>query len=74
MPFMAHAQGTLLKQVLEIAEVEINDGDVTLSVFDMPEGDVHQYYLCVGTLGIGDDFVQLQIDPLNSFSFRSEIP
>lgn len=65
MPFMAHAQGTLLKPVLEIAEVEINDGDVTLTVFDMPEGDVHQYYLCVGTLGIGDDFVQLQIDPLN---------
>ena len=60
----AFAQGSLLKQTLEIAEVEINDGDVTLSVFDMPEGDQHQYFLCVGTLGIGDDFIQLNIDPV----------
>ena len=60
----AFAQGSLLKQTLPIAEVEINDGQVTLSVFDMPEEDQHRYYLCVGTLGIGDDFVQLHIDPL----------
>lgn len=60
----AFAQGSLLKQTLEIAEVEINDGDVTLSVFDMPEGDVHQYYLCVGTLGIGDDIIQFDVDPV----------
>ena len=61
---VAFAQGSLLKQTLEIAEVEINDGDVSLSVFDMPEEGLHQYFLCVGTLGIGDDFVQLQIDPV----------
>ena len=61
---VAFAQGSLLKQTLEIAEVEINDGDVSLSVFDMPEDGLHQYFLCVGTLGIGDDFVQLQIDPV----------
>lgn len=61
---LAFAQGSLLKQTLEIAEVEVNDGEVTLSVFDMPEADQHQYFLCVGTLGIGDDFVQLQIDPV----------
>ena len=58
------AQGSVLKQTLEIAEVEINDGDVSLSVFDMPEEGQHQYFLCVGTLGIGDDFIQLQIDPV----------
>ena len=62
--FVAFAQGTLLKQTLEIAEVEIDDGDVSLSVFDMPDEGEHHYYLCVGTLGIGDDFIQLQIDPL----------
>ena len=61
---VAFAQGSVLKQVLEIAEVEINDGEVELTVFDMPEEGRHQYFLCVGTLGIGDDFVQLQIDPL----------
>lgn len=62
--FVAFAQGSLLKQTLEIAEVEINDGDVSLSVFDMPEEEQHQYFLCVGTLGVGDDFIQLQIDPV----------
>ncbi|MBR4755823.1 MAG: hypothetical protein IK076_02675, partial [Bacteroidales bacterium] len=61
---VAFAQGSVLKQTLEIAEVEINDGDVSLSVFDMPEEGQHQYFLCVGTLGIGDDFIQLQIDPV----------
>ena len=61
---VSFAQGSILKQTLDIAEVEINDGEVTLSVFDMPEEGQHQYFLCVGTLGIGDDFIQLQIDPL----------
>ena len=61
---VAFAQGSVLKQTLEIAEVEINDGDVSLSVFDMPEGDTHQYYLCVGTLGIGDDILQFKVDPV----------
>lgn len=61
---VAFAQGSVLKQTLEIAEVEINDGEVCLSVFDMPEDGQHQYFLCVGTLGIGDDFIQLQIDPV----------
>lgn len=58
------AQGSILKQTLDIAEVEINDGEVTLSVFDMPEEGQHQYFLCVGTLGIGDDYVQVHIDPV----------
>lgn len=60
----AQTQGSILRQTLEIAEVEINDGQVSLSVFNMPEDGQNHYYLCVGTLGIGDDFVQLQIDPL----------
>lgn len=60
----AFAQGSILKQTLDIAEVEINDGQVTLSVFNMPEEGQNHYYLCVGTLGIGDDFIQLQIDPV----------
>lgn len=70
LPVLAFAQGSVMKQVLEIAEVEINDGQVELTVFDMPEEGQHQYFLCVGTLGIGDDFVQLQIDPV----FRLFIP
>ena len=54
----AFAQGSILKQTLEIAEVEVDDGDVTISVFNMPEEGQNQYCLCVGTLGIGNDVVQ----------------
>ena len=61
----AFAQGSLRKQARTVSEVEIDDGAVTLSVFDMPDGDVHQYYLCVGQLGIGDDVVQFNIDPVS---------
>lgn len=60
----AFAQGSVWKQMLEIAQVEINDGETTLAVFDMPEEGQHQYYLCLGTLGIGDDFVQVRVDPV----------
>lgn len=60
----AFAQGSVWKQMLEIAEVEINDGETTLAVFDMPEEGQHQYFLCVGTLGIGDDIVQVRVDPV----------
>ena len=50
----AFVQGSILKQTLEIAEVEV---DVTISVFSMPEEGQNQYCLCVGTLGIGNDVV-----------------
>ena len=65
-PVLASGQekkGSLLKQTLEIAEVEINDGQEYLCVFDMPDGDQHNYYLSVGTLGIGSDIIQFQVDP-----------
>ena len=61
----AFGQGSLLKQTLEIVELEINDGEKEISVFDMPEGDVHQYFFCAGTLGIGDDIIQFNIDPVS---------
>lgn len=64
MTLAAFAQGSVLKQTLDIAEVEINDGQVTVSVFNMPDEGQNHYYLCVGTLGVGDDFFQLKIDPL----------
>ena len=62
----AFGQGSLLKQTLEIVELEINDGEKEISVFDMPEGDVHQYFFCAGTLGIGDDIIQFNIDPVSN--------
>lgn len=60
----AFAQGFFQKQIRTINEVEIDDGAVTLSVFDMPDGDVHRYFLCVGRLGTGDDVTQFNIDPV----------
>lgn len=62
---LAFAQGSLLKQFLEIAEVEVNDGEITLSVFDIPEDGQHQYFLSVGTLGFGDEIIQFNIDPVS---------
>ena len=61
----AFAQGSFRKQIRTVSEVDLDDGAVTLSVFDMPDGDVHQYYLCVGQLGIGDDVIQFNIDPVS---------
>mgnify|MGYP007070240319 CR=1 FL=1 len=58
----AFSQGSILKQTIDIAEVEVND--VTVSVINIPEEGQNQYYLCVGTLGVGDDFIQLQLDPV----------
>lgn len=59
---VAFSQGNLLRPTFDIAEIEVNGA--TVAVFNMPEEGVNQYYLCVGTLGVGDDFVQLQIDPV----------
>lgn len=61
----AFAQGSIWKQTDTVAEVEINDGELTLYVFNMPDDDQPLYYACLGTLGIGDSFIQLHLDPLN---------
>lgn len=58
----AFGQNGPFRQRLELAEVEINDGEVELEVFKMEDNG--QYYLSVGHLGIGDDIIQFQIDPL----------
>ena len=51
-----------LRQRLELAEVTSEENNVELEVFKMQDNG--QYYLSVGHLGIGDDVIQLQIDPL----------
>ena len=56
------AQNTALRQRLEIVEVEINDGETMLEVLQM--ADNGRYYLSVGNLGIGDDVIQFQVDPV----------
>ena len=58
----AFGQSNILRQRLEVAEVEVNDGEVNLEVFQMQDNG--QYYLSVGTMGIGDDIIQIHFDPL----------
>lgn len=58
----AFGQNSILRQRLEIAEVEVNDGEVNLEVFQMQDNG--QYYLSVGNPGIGNEIIQIQFDPL----------
>lgn len=65
-PVFSYAQeNTLLKPVVEIVEIEVSNSDIEISIFDMQEGDQHNYFLDLGTLGIGDAFLQLHLDPLS---------
>ncbi|MBP5334923.1 MAG: hypothetical protein J6Y61_03935 [Bacteroidales bacterium] len=56
------AQNSALRQRLEIVELEINDGETQLEVLQMEDNG--RYYLSVGHLGIGDDIIQFQVDPV----------
>lgn len=58
----AFAQDNLLRQRMELASIEVNDGEVELQVFQMEDNG--RYYLSVGHLGIGDDIFQINFDPL----------
>lgn len=65
-PVLSFAQeNPLLKPTVEIVELDVAESNAYYSIFDMPEDDVHNYYLNLGTLGIGDAFVQLHLDPLS---------
>ena len=58
------AQEGILRPRLEIAEVEINNGEETLEVFKMQNDGQYQYFLSVGHLGFGDKIVQVYFDPM----------
>ena len=58
----AFAQNPVLRQRLELAEVEVDDGDAAYEVFRMEDNG--QYYLSVGHLGIGNEVIQVQFDPI----------
>lgn len=60
----AFAQGSVWKQVLDIVEIENENTGETVGVYNMPDGDKNFYYLDVGTLGIGTDIIQANVDPV----------
>lgn len=59
----AFAQKYAMTDYVPIAQME-NNG-VQIEVFAMNNQGVNDYFLCVGSLGIGDDVVQLNIDPVS---------
>ena len=61
---MAFAQESVIPQRLELTSIDVNDGERTLEVFNMPQDDQNHYFLSVGHLGIGDDVIQIQFDPI----------
>lgn len=65
MSVMAFAQNSKIPQVLDVAEVENEQGDTVIEVFNMPKDGQNHYYLDLGTLGIGDEIVQVYFDPVH---------
>ena len=69
----AFAQGSKLPQRLELVTVDLNVGDEgsflsaeeNLEVFNMPQDGANHYFLSVGRLGIGNEVVQLDVDPVS---------
>lgn len=64
-PALASAQSKIPQrnEIVSI-EQEINGVIEELEVFDSPRDGQHRYFLSVGHLGVGDDFIQMQVDPL----------
>ena len=68
----AFAQENKIPHRLELVTVDLELGDQgsllsteeNLEVFNMPTDSVNHYYLSVGHLGIGDDVIQFNIDPI----------
>lgn len=64
-PSALFAQGSRLFQRSELVTIESGDNEI-LEVFSLPSDDGgKQYFLSAGHLGFGDDFVQVQLDPLS---------
>ena len=66
-PVIALAQSSQIPQRNALFQVEFETNGISESfeVFDNPEDGVHNYYLSVGHLGIGDDVIQFDFDPLH---------
>lgn len=60
---MVFAQETAIPQRLELVQVG-EDDDTALEVFNVPQEGQNRYYLSVGNLGIGDEVIQINFDPL----------
>lgn len=61
-----------IPQRLEIASVDLEVVGIEehLDVFNMPEENENHYYLSVGHLGIGNNIIQFDFDPLYELFFH----
>ena len=64
MPLFLSAQESAIPVRMEIAQIEANDGQVQLEAFQFIKDGEKSYWLSVGHLGVGDEIVQVQFDPL----------
>lgn len=62
--FAAFAQENVIPQRLELVEIEEDEGDVSLEVFQFIKDGQSSYFLSVGNLGIGNEIVQINVDPV----------
>jgi len=58
------AQESKIPVIKEITTIEQEDSDTYLELFSMEKDGQLQYYLNVGNLGIGDEIIQVNFDPL----------
>lgn len=49
---------------LELAQVDVNDGEIQIEVFNMLKDGQSHYVLSVGNVGIGNEIIQINMDPL----------
>lgn len=72
MPVVAFAQDNQEKQTkkklfrptYEIASVEKEDEGTAYTVFSLPDNGQEHYFLSLGSLGIGGEIIQIDIDPV----------
>lgn len=65
-PFVSSAQNSkLFRETRVIHELQINDGQADYEVISLPENGQDHFFLSVGTLGIGDDIIQFDFDPVS---------
>ena len=55
---------SILRPRMEVAEVEVNDGALTIDIFYMNDESPRTYWLSLGNLGVGTDIVQVDFDPV----------
>lgn len=61
----AFGQGSLWKPTMSIVELDNDNHLGTISVFNMPEEGQNHYYLCLGPMGLGDEIIQITLDPVS---------